>query len=387
MAVSIEEDYVFIKEASQLEEICTRLSDQPWIGFDTEFIGEKRFFTLLCLIQINSPIGCFLVDPIKIKNLKPFLDLVENPAILKITHAGENDYRLLYQQFNILPVNVFDTQIAAGFLNYNYPTAFRKIMDKELGIRLKKGFAVAVWDQRPLSEKHIQYALNDVIFLKELYDKLHGKLVKRERLAWCEEEFAKMETSQNYKTDVYAEALNNNMMLHLSKREQIFMLRLYKWRIDEAKKKDYSKEMILSSKYINLIVKNIKQGEAALKNNRLLPKNFYNRYGAIIKDLYESPKEEFEETVLERIPKKHEVTPVEDITYSILYALIKRKCLTEGISQNLVFPKSAMIKFKFEPNWLGNGWRAEILGKELVDLCKRIDNLSYEFQDGKFILQ
>ncbi|MFK7981786.1 MAG: ribonuclease D [Saprospiraceae bacterium] len=387
MAVSIEEDYVFIKEANHLEEICTRLSNQPWIGFDTEFIGEKRFFTLLCLIQINSPIGCFLVVSLKIKNLKPFLDLVENPNILKITHAGENDYRLIYQQFNILPVNVFDTQIAAGFLGYNYPTAFRKIMDKELGIRLKKGFAVAVWDQRPLSEKHIQYALNDVIFLKELYDKLHGKLVRRKRLAWCEEEFAKMETANSYRTDVYAEALNNNMMLHLSKREQIFMLRLYKWRIDEAKRKDYSKEMILSSKYINLIVKNIKQGEAALKNNRLLPKNFYNRYGAIIKNLYDMPVTANEEGVLKRIPKKHEITPIEDITHSILYALVKRKCLNEGISQNLVFPKSAMNKFKFNPDWLGNGWRSQILGKELVDLCRRIGHLTYEFSNGQFVLK
>jgi len=387
MEVSIEEDYVFIKEASHLEEICTRLSDQPWIGFDTEFIGEKRFFTLLCLIQIYSPIGSFLVDPLKIKNLRPFLDLVENPKILKITHAGENDYRLLYQQFNVLPVNVFDTQIAAGFLGYNYPTAFRKIMDKELNIRLKKGFAVAVWDQRPLSAKHIQYALNDVLFLKELYDKLHGKLVRRKRIDWCEEEFAKMELAESYHTDVYAEALNNNMMLHLSKKEQVFMLRLYKWRIDEAKRKDYSKEMILSSKYINLIVKNIKQGEAALKNNRLLPKNFYNRYGTIIKNLFDKSITAEEEAVLKRIPKKHDTTPVEDITYSILYALVKRKCLNEGLSQNLVFPKSAMTKFKLNPDWLGNGWRARILGKELVDLCKRIDNLTYEFSDGQFILR
>jgi len=387
MAISIEEDYVFIKEVSHLEEICKQLKEQPWIGFDTEFIGEKRFFTLLCLIQINSPIGCFLVDPIAIKDLKPFLDLIEDPSILKITHAGENDYRLLYQQFDILPKNVFDTQIAAGFLGYNYPTAFRKIMDKELGIRLKKGFAVAVWDQRPLSPKHIQYALNDVIFLKELYDKLHGKLVRRKRLDWCEEEFAKMETSKSYKTDVYAEALNNNMILHLSKREQVFMLRVYKWRIDEAKKKDYSKEMILSSKYINLIVKNIKQGEAALKNNRLLPKNFYNRYGSTIKSLYEQPIKQEEEQALTRIPKKHEVSPEEDITHSILYALVKRKCYKEGISQNLVFPKSAMAKFKFDPNWLGDGWRAKILGKELVDLCKRIGSLIYEFADGQFVLK
>jgi ribonuclease D len=387
MAVSIEEKYVYIKEANHLEEICAQLKEQEWIGFDTEFIGEKRFFTLLCLIQINSPIGCFLVDPLVIKDLRPFLDLIEDPKILKITHAGENDYRLLYNQFNVLPKNVFDAQIAAGFLGYNYPTAFRKIMDKELSIRLKKGFAVAVWDQRPLSEKHLQYALNDVLFLKDLYDRLNKKLVRRKRLEWCKEEFAKLELADNYRTDIHAEALNNSMILHLSKPEQVFMLRVYKWRIEEAKKKDYSKEMILSSKYINLIVKNIKQGEAALKNNRLLPKNFFSRYGKTIKALYDEPITAEEEDILTKIPVKHEIDPLDDITYSILYALIKRKCLKEGVSQNLVFPKSAMIKFKTTPDWLGNGWRARILGPELVELCKKIDRLEYVFSEGQFILK
>ena len=386
MEVSIDEAYIFIKEGSQLQDICRQLKEQDWIAFDTEFIGEKRYYTLLCLIQINSPIGCFLIDPLVVKNLQPFLDLITDPNILKITHAGENDYRLLFQQFNVLPKNVFDTQVAAGFLGYNYPTAFRKIMDKELNIRLKKGFAVAVWDQRPLSEKHIQYALNDVIYLKDLYDRLHAKLVRRKRLQWCNEELIKMQSAKNYTTDVYAEALNNNMMLHLSRKEQVFMLRVYKWRIEEARKKDYSKEMILSSKYINLIVKNIKQGEAALKNNRLLPKNFYSRYGQIIQDLFEKPIDTHEKKALERIPDKLEVEPLEDITYNILYALIKRKCLQEGISQNLVFPKSAMTKFKVDPDWLGDGWRSRILGAELLSLCKKAEKLSYEFKNGHFLL-
>lgn len=386
MAVSTEEKYIFIKDSNQLEKVCDQLRKEKWIGFDTEFIGEKRFYTLLCLVQIHSPIGCFLIDPLAVKDLSPFLSIIADPEVLKITHAGENDYRLLYNQYNVLPKNVFDTQIAAGFLSYNYPTAFRKIMDKELNIRLKKGFAVAVWDQRPLTSKHIQYALNDVIFLKELYNRLNQKLIDSNRLEWCQEEFLKLESSKNYETDDYAEALNNNMMLHLSKQERVFMLRIYKWRLDEAKRKNYSKEMILSAKYINLIVKNIKQGEAALKNNRLLPKNFFNRYGKIISNLYEKPITAQEVQILDRIPVRHEITPLEDITHSILYSLIKRKCLRIGISQNLVFPKSSMFNFKIDPNWLQEGWRAKILGTELITLCQKIDELKYEFKDGAFVL-
>ena len=177
-------------------------------------------------------------------------------------------------------------------------------------------------------------------------------------------------------------------MTYLSEEEQIFMMRLYKWRIEEAQiKKNYSKEMILSSKYINLIVRNIKQGEAALRNNRLLPKNFYTKYGKKIKALFDQPVQPFERAVLNRLPQRDEVAPLEDITHDILYALIKRKSLLEGVSQNLIFSKSSLKNFKEYPNWLNNSWRAQVLGKELVSLCKKIESLEFKIEDGSFKLQ
>jgi ribonuclease D len=289
--------YTFINTTEQLNEVCHQLNEQDWIGFDTEFIGEKRYFTLLCLIQVDCPLGSFLIDPIAIDDLAPFLKVLENPSVCKITHAGENDYRILFNKYNILPKNVFDTQIAAGFLGYNYPTAFRKIVEKELKIRLKKGFAVAEWDTRPLGTKHLQYALNDVIYLEELYKRLTKRLESTERAAWCQEEMDKLETAAYYYINPNAEALNNNMMPHLNLKEQIFMLRLFSWRKSEAKNKDYSKEMVLQGKYINQIVKNIQQGPAALKNNRLLPKSFFKKYGQLLVDLYDqAPTEEEKET-------------------------------------------------------------------------------------------
>lgn len=379
--------YTFINTATQLEEVCQQLNQQEWIGFDTEFIGEKRYFTLLCLIQIHSPVGSYLIDPIALEDLTPFFKLLENPAICKITHAGENDYRILFNKYNILPKNVFDTQIAAGFLGYNYPTAFRKIVEKELRIRLKKGFAVAEWDARPLSDKHLQYALNDVIYLEELFNRLTERLKSNKREAWCKEEMDKLETAKYYYINPNAEALNNNMMPHLNLKEQIFMLRLFSWRKAEAQNKDYSKEMILQGKYINQIVKNIQQGPAALKNNRLLPKSFFKKYGELLISLYDKPPTNEEQEVLKTIPKKNDSTPFEDITYDILYALIKRRCIRQGVSQNLIFPKSSLKKFRKNPDWMGTDWRIKVLGDDLVALLKRSHRLKYSFKDGQFILE
>ncbi len=378
--------YTFVNTATHLEEVCQQLNEQEWVGFDTEFIGEKRYYTLLCLIQIDCPVGSFLIDPIAIEDLSPFFTVLSNPAVCKITHAGENDYRLLFNKFKILPKNIFDTQIAAGFLGYNYPTAFRKIVEKELRIRLKKGFAVAEWDARPLSQKHLQYALNDVIYLEELYTGLSEKLRSSERAEWCQEEMDKLETAEYYYINPHAEALNNNMMPHLGVKEQVFMLRLFNWRKLEAQRKDYSKEMILQGKYINQIVKNIQQGASALKNNRLLPKSFFKKYGELLIELHEQPTTEEELEILKEIPVKNDSSPFEDITYDILYALIKRRCIRQGVSQNLIFPKSSLKKFHKNPEWMADDWRVKVLGKDLVALIKRPHRLKYTFKDGQFIL-
>lgn len=378
--------FTFVNTAERLEEICELLHQQKWIGFDTEFIGEKRYFTLLCLIQVHCPIGSFLIDPIELNDLSPFFRVLENPDVCKITHAGENDYRILYNSFDILPKNVFDTQIAAGFVGYNYPTAFRKIVEKELRIRLKKGFAVAEWDKRPLGEKYLQYALNDVIYLEELYERLTQKLVANDRQTWCQMEMDKLETADYYYINPNAEALNNNMIPHLGLKEQVFMIRLFQWRKSEAQKKDYSKEMVLQGKYINLIVKNIQQGPAALKNNRLLPKSFFKKYGEMLNDLYETPATQEEKDILKGIPARNDSSPFEDISCDILYALIKRRCIKQGVSQNLLFPKSSLRLFRKNPEWLGDDWRLEVLGEDLVALLKKSKKLTYTFQDGKFIM-
>ena len=378
--------FTFINTPDQLEDICQRLNQQEWVGFDTEFIGEKRFFTLLCLIQIDSPIGSFLIDPIKLQDLRPFFTVLENPAVLKITHAGENDYRILFNGYNILPKNIFDTQIAAGFVGYNYPTAFRKIVEKELRVRLKKGFAVAEWDQRPLGDKHLQYALNDVIYLYDLYEKLTKKLASSERGHWCKEEMDKLGTPEYYYINPHAEALNNNMMVHLGMKEKVFLLRLFQWRKSEAMRKDYSKEMILPGKHINLIVKNIQQGAAALSNNRLLPKTFFKKHGELLMNLHAAPITEEEKEILSDIPVREDSSPFEDITCDILYALVKRRCIRQGVSQNLIFPKSKLRNFRKNPDWLGDEWRAEVIGKDLLALLQKIHKANYKIENGVFIM-
>ena len=260
--------YLLLETEEDLEKFYQDNKNVEWIGFDTEFIGEKRFHTLLCVVQISTPNGNYVIDALAIKDFTSITRLIENPKILKITHAGENDYRLFYKKFGIIPENTFDTQIAAGFVGYKYPSSFQKIVDKELKIHVPKGYTVSDWEARPINKKQINYALNDVVYLKKLYDRLTDKLIMLNRQKWVKEECEKMENKAFYKIPKHKEAFKNNMIASLNPQEQVFLLRLYDWRIKEASEKNYSKEMILPSKMISTIVRNINSGKNALKHDR-----------------------------------------------------------------------------------------------------------------------
>ena len=153
-------NYTLIETKEGVQAFLDENQNIEWMGFDTEFIGEKRFHTLLCLVQLATENGYYLLDTIKLKTYPGILDLFTDPKILKLTHAGENDYRIFYNQFGIIPVNVFDTQLAAGFVGYKYPTSFQKLVEKELGVFVPKGYTVSDWEERPFSPKQISYALN-----------------------------------------------------------------------------------------------------------------------------------------------------------------------------------------------------------------------------------
>ena len=150
-------NYQLIEDAAGLAEFAKANQGIEWMCFDTEFIGEKRFLTLICLIQIGTTNGYYLIDPLKIKDLQPVIDLLVDERVLKIVHAGDNDYRLFHTHYGILPRNTFDTQMAASFIGYKHPVGFSKLVESELNIEVSKGYTVTDWERRPFQSKQLKY--------------------------------------------------------------------------------------------------------------------------------------------------------------------------------------------------------------------------------------
>jgi ribonuclease D len=389
--LSTEVTYQLIQTDQQLNAFYEENKDVEWLAFDTEFVGEKRYQTRLCLIQAATVHGYYLIDPFGIRALGDFLRLLEDPAIAVITHAGDNDYRLLNALYGLVPANVWDTQLAAGLLGYRYPSSLSKLVEQELDIHIKKGYAVTDWEERPMSKKQLEYAIEDVQLLRPLWLSLHAKLEKAGRLHWVQEECSRMERPAYYLRDPNQEALTSNLIRSLKPREQIFLIRLYDWRRRLAEEKDYSREMILSSKLISHVVKTVRSGKDALLENRRVPASIVNRHGKEWEQLYQQPATAAEKALLLQIANDDNEDERDEILIEFIYLLMKYRCMEEGISHSLVMPRNAIKRMKNDPavreDLLGNGWRRQLLGDDFERWIAHFDELKLSITGGNITIE
>jgi ribonuclease D len=381
--------YTIIDNDASLITFCENIKSVEWMAVDTEFIGERRYETLLCLIQVATVDGYYLIDPIRVTDLKPFLELIESPLILKITHAGENDYRLLNQNWNVIPQNLFDTQVAAGFIGMGYPISYAKLVEKELDKTIDKGYAATDWEARPLKTKQVEYALSDVTHLKELFDSQTRQLKAIGRYEWVVSEMKIWETPQYYKRDPYKEALMNTMMQSMRTQKQIFLLRLYEWRRSEAQRLNYSKEMILPAKFISPIIKSIDNGKQALLDSRIIPDRLIEQNWKTFKELYDAKATPEEFAILKRLPPSKKEDPKRDVAIELLHVLVKFKCMESGIAPQLVMNKSDLAYLQPGAALFAsddNDWRKEFLGEALLQWLHGRGGLTVSIQHDKVVV-
>lgn len=210
----------FLERQIDFDRVMQSISANTYIGFDTEFVGEKTYVPVLCLIQIVADEDIYLIDTMRITDLRAFLNILEDPAVLKITHAGDNDYRLLHILYGTVPKNTFDTQISAGFVGYNYPAGFAKIVERELGVQLAKSHTVANWEARPLDPKALDYAVEDVKHLPGGRKTDQQAAPRKHRIDWAREENHKWEDPAFYVMDPFKEVLANDHIYQLDARKK-----------------------------------------------------------------------------------------------------------------------------------------------------------------------
>jgi ribonuclease D len=191
-------------ELASLQAVAAIARASGRLALDTEFVGEGRYRTLLCLIQlaVASADGqdrrIELLDPLAEGfDGSPLAELLADPRVEVVVHAGRQDIALARRLLATDVTNVFDTQVAAGFAGMGAQSSYDSLLVGALGVRLAKSASFTRWDRRPLSAEQLDYARGDVEHLLDLSAELQRRLTALGRLEWAREECAALAASSD----------------------------------------------------------------------------------------------------------------------------------------------------------------------------------------------
>jgi ribonuclease D len=175
-----------VGSAAELAAVCDHLRHQNCFAFDTEFIGENTYEPILCLVQVATTERVELIDPFAVGRaaMAPLWDLLADPAIEKICHAGDQDVEIAWLHSGHVTTNMFDTQIGAGMLGIAYPTALWRVVEFFTGTTLEKAHTYSAWDRRPLSKAQFQYAIDDVRYLPGIHAEMKRRIADLGHADW-----------------------------------------------------------------------------------------------------------------------------------------------------------------------------------------------------------
>ncbi len=223
-----------VTQPDELATCCEHIAAATVFGFDTEFVGEDSYHPHLCLVQVATAERLFLIDPLSVGPLDRFWQLVVDPANRVIVHAGREEIRLCQLFTGHVPTNLFDLQIAAGLVGMIYPLGHGALVSQLLGIQLSKLETLTEWRTRPLTRQQIRYAYDDVRFLLPLWSRLEKELDRLDRLAWVEEEVARLSARATVEEGATEKWRKLRGIGSLDRPRLAVVRELYRWRKETA---------------------------------------------------------------------------------------------------------------------------------------------------------
>ena len=178
-----------VTDTAALARFCEQQRGASFIAVDTEFMRERTYWPILCLVQVAGPMEAAAIDALAPGiDLTPLLALMADEGLLKVFHAARQDVEIFFNLSGTVPTPLFDTQIAAMVCGFGDAASYETLVGKLAQVSLDKSSRFTDWSQRPLTDRQIAYALDDVIHLRTVYDRLQQLLASNGRSGWFAEE-------------------------------------------------------------------------------------------------------------------------------------------------------------------------------------------------------
>ena len=184
-------DFEIVDNEERLGELVEELLLEKVLAVDTEADSFYHYFDKTCLVQIGTSKHNYLIDPLALggpAKLAPLAPIFSSPEIRVIFHAAEYDIYVLKRDCGFNFSNIFDTMISAQLLGYS-SIGLAALIEHHFGVKVPKEEQRSDWSRRPMTERQLNYAAGDVIYLARLVKKVERELKKANRMSWAQEEF------------------------------------------------------------------------------------------------------------------------------------------------------------------------------------------------------
>ena len=256
-------NFSLIKNNKELDQFLAKIKNKKKFFFDTEFERRSTYQAIISIVVIFDGKNIGIIDCLeKNINFKKIFKFLNKKNITLVIHSCRQDLEIFLSVVKKILFNVFDTQIAALFNSYDDRPSYKKLVQDFCKINLDKSLQSGGWLKRPISNERINYLINDVYYLKIIFNKLNNKLIKKDKLKLfnklIKEEIFKI-SHEDYPA-IFKKKLGNDILNNNS------FIKIINFRNKIAKKINLPKNWVFSDKEI---IKNIKNTEFSIISKNL----------------------------------------------------------------------------------------------------------------------
>ena len=334
-------------------------------------------------MQVKSGDALALIDPLALAGgdgritdavreaLAPLLERLADASTVKVFHAGSQDLEILWLLAGRVPTPVFDTQLAAPLLGHPEQIGYANLVREELGIELDKSQTRADWTRRPLPERQVAYALDDVVHLETLYLRMRERLEAAGRLDWLAPEFAALADPARYDPPPEERWRKIRQVTRYRGAALSVLQALAEWRERAAREADVPRNWLVKDEVLTAIAEALPATAAELGHVRGLDRKARERHGKTILGLVAEARE--------RTPVPHakerrraKATAATLARARLLDAWVHHRAAELDIAPATLVPPATLERIALEGGTEGllSGWRDGLVGEALRGIAR-----------------
>ena len=364
-----------ITTTQDLVSFVATLADEQFITVDTEFIRERTYYPQLCLLQIASSKEAVAIDPLaEAMDLSPLYPVLVRPELVKVFHAAGQDVEIFYKLTGAVPTPLYDTQIAGMVCGFGESSSYETLVRELVGAKLDKASRFTDWARRPLSDRQLVYALDDVIHLRKIYELMQAKIAANSRAEWIGEEMREQFEESRFRIDT----ANCWKRLKVKSRDAFYlnMLRAAAaWREEMAMQRNVPRQRILRDEVVLQLAAISPQSPEEMAEVRGLGNQLSRDWQALLIERLHAARIAPKETFPTPPPRHHGLNPAQDTCMDLLRMLLKQKCDEAGVVPRLVAEREeleALVKGEvpLADSHVMHGWRYQVFGQYAENLLR-----------------